>query len=410
MSKTSLIFKNEIKKTVLSKSFQFIVLGIPLIAILVFFVIFLIKREKSPSASGSKKDGGKKQELQTEGYVDHPGLIKEIPKDVPEGNLLFFASEESAQKALQKGDISAFYIVPPNFLKKGELIYINPSFNMITTRKQSWIMRRTLTANLLGNDPERIKAFRRVMDIKTTAFSPVKKRDKSSPLTFLVPYFTTLITAVSILFSASLLLHSIAEEKKNRVMEVLLVSVKPIQMLTGKIIALGLLGFLQALVWVGTGYGILSVGTGMLEKAGAMNIPPSIMVWAFAFIVCGYSLYASLMAGLGALAPNLKEASQATFFVIWPIILSFILIGYLIDYPHCALGVGLSLFPLTSPVIMMMRLASGGVPFWQPVLAIFLLICADIFIIRSVSRIFHAMVLLSGQPFSVKRFYRALLG
>jgi ABC-2 type transport system permease protein len=134
------------------------------------------------------------------------------------------------------------------------------------------------------------------------------------------------------------------------------------------------------------------------------------LVWAVVFFLLGYSVYASLMAGLGALVPNLREASQATILVIFPLIIPIFLLSLLIDQPNGMLAIILSIFPLTSPVAMMTRLSSGPVPFWQPALAALLLALTAIFVVRSVARMFRAQTILSGQPFSRKVFFEALLG
>jgi len=116
------------------------------------------------------------------------------------------------------------------------------------------------------------------------------------------------------------------------------------------------------------------------------------------------------MAGLGALVPNLREASQATILVIFPLIIPVVLLSILINDPHGLLATVLSLFPLTSPVAMMTRLAAGGVPFWQTLLAAALLAVTAVLVVRSVARMFRAQTILSGQPFSRKVFFNALFG
>jgi ABC-2 type transport system permease protein len=128
------------------------------------------------------------------------------------------------------------------------------------------------------------------------------------------------------------------------------------------------------------------------------------------FFLLGYAVYASLMAGLGALVPNLREASQATILVIFPLIIPIFLLSILIEQPNGMLAVILSIFPLTSPVAMMTRLASGEVPFWQIMLAVVFLALTAVFVVRSVARMFRAQTILSGQPFSRKVFFQALLG
>jgi ABC-2 type transport system permease protein len=132
--------------------------------------------------------------------------------------------------------------------------------------------------------------------------------------------------------------------------------------------------------------------------------------WGIVYFILGYTIYAALMAGLGALVPNLREASQATFLIILPMIIPLMFISLLINRPDAALSIGLSLFPLTSPVAMMTRLAATPVPFWQLGLAALLQALTAVFIIRLVAGMFRAQNLLSGQPFSVKVFLQALAG
>ncbi len=135
------------------------------------------------------------------------------------------------------------------------------------------------------------------------------------------------------------------------------------------------------------------------------------MAWGLVFFLFGYAVYASLMAGLGALAPNLREASQATFIILIPMMIPlFFSSTVFAQDPHGAIATGLSLFPLTSPVAMMTRLSSGGVDWWQPWVALILLAATAVFIVRAVANMFRAQTLLAGQGFNVKMYFRALIG
>jgi ABC-2 type transport system permease protein len=134
------------------------------------------------------------------------------------------------------------------------------------------------------------------------------------------------------------------------------------------------------------------------------------LIWALIFFLLGYAVYAALMAGLGALVPNLREASQATIVVVMPLIVPLILISVLIENSDGWLAVVLSLFPLTSPVAMMTRLAAGNVPIWQPILAAVLLAITAVIIVRAVAGMFRAQALLSGTGFNLKVFLAALIG
>ncbi len=409
MKKTLLVLRNEIITAVTRKSFLFTAFGLPLIAVLIFLGASVLKGN-ALGALGALTGASGKSELQVEGYVDHSGLIKAIPEDIPAGILVAYPDEASAHQALNNGEIAAYYVIPADYIESGNLIYINPAYSWTSNKGQSWVMRRTIIANLLDNDPERIQRFWHAMDVEVKALAPSQQRDEDNPLTFAVPYATMMIFYIVILMSSSLLLNSVTVEKQNRVMEILMSSIKPSQLLSGKIIGLGITGLLQTVIWFGTGYILLRLSGRTFNLPPGFELPPSILVWGVVFFLLGYAVYASLMAALGALVPNLKEGSQSTIVVIWPTIVPMFLISILIEQPHGALATGLSLFPLTAPMTMMLRLSVGGVPWWQPLLAASFLVITVYFILRAVARVFRAQYLLSGQPFSVKRYLGALLG
>ncbi len=416
MKKTLLVLRNEIITAVTRKSFMFIAFGIPLIGVLIFLGASVLQSWDNRHALGSSGSGGETgdsdtPELQVEGYVDHSGLIEAIHESVPDGILVAYPDEASVHQALNDGDIAAYYVIPADYVESGELIYINPDYSWTGANDQSWVMRQTLTANLLDNEPERIQRFWNVMDVAVKALAPSQKRDLDNPATFALPYGTMMIFYFVIIMSSSLLLNSVTVEKQNQVIEILMLSVRPRQLLSGKIIGLGIVGLLQTLIWFATGYTLLRLGGRTFDLPPGFELPPSILVWAVVFFLLGYAVYASLMAALGALVPNLKEGSQATILVIWPTLIPMLLMVILIQQPHGALATGLSLFPLTAPMTMMLRLAAGGgVPLWQLLLAVGLLLITVYIILRAVASVFRAQYLLSGQPFSAMRFFGALLG
>jgi ABC-2 type transport system permease protein len=117
-----------------------------------------------------------------------------------------------------------------------------------------------------------------------------------------------------------------------------------------------------------------------------------------------------VMAGIGAMVPNLREASQATIIVIIPILIPVIMLSAMINDPNGLLATLISIFPLTAPVGMMTRLAAGVIPIWQPILAAVLLLITMILTLRAVAGLFKAQTLLAGQKFSINIFFKALLG
>jgi ABC-2 type transport system permease protein len=181
-------------------------------------------------------------------------------------------------------------------------------------------------------------------------------------------------------------------------------------MLTGKIIALGIAGLIQTIVWSGSGLLLLRFSTQNLALADAFQLPTSILFWGILFFIFGYAVYASLMAGVGALVPSMREASQLTTVVIIPLIIPLMFISLLIQTPNSTLSIVLSLFPLTSPVAMMTRLAATQVPLWQLGISLVLLALTAVYLIRTSAGLFRAQNLLSGKSMSAKGFIQAMLG
>ena len=409
MSKVSLVIRQEIINTLTRRSFLLAVFGLPLISFLVFFGVSLLQRE-APGTVSNIFGGSSASQALGEGYVDLSGVIQSMPDYLPEGTLQAFVDETAARQALDDGEIQAFFLIPADYLDSGAIVYIRPDFNPLSAFDRAFVIQDVLRYNLLGGDSRLAAMVQSPLDLNVTVLEGSSERDEDNPLTFFLPYAVTMLYYISILTSASYLLSSIAKEKENRVLEILLVTVKPAQLLTGKFIALGLMGLLQNVLWVASGLILMRLSGKTLALPAAFQLPPAFLFWGIIFFIFGYGLYASEMAGVGALVPNLREASQATFVVIFPMIIPLFFISILIEEPNGTLATILSLIPWTASVTMMMRLAVGNVPLWQLLASSALLAVTAFLILRSVVRLFRAQTLLSGQPFNVKIYLNALLG
>jgi len=226
-----------------------------------------------------------------------------------------------------------------------------------------------------------------------------------------VVYGAFLLIYICIIMSSSLLRNSMGEERKNRIQEILFVSVSPLQLLAGKFLGLGIVGLGQTLLWAVTGYALLRLRGTSLNLPGGEPLPVSLIFWGVVFFILSYAVYGTLLAGLGALTgPNVAGSGTADFVIIWPVLIPVFLASIIVEYPHSLLAVALSLFPLTASGGMLMRLGMGGVPFWQPVLAAGLMLLTAYLTMQAVARMFRAQVLLTGQPVTVKRYVTMLLG
>ncbi len=413
MNKTLLVLKNEIITIVSRPSFWLATLGIPLVGALIFGVVGWINRDTGTAAAVGQIFTDP-QETRPEGYVDLSGVISEMPETVPPGTFIPFPDEAAARTALANGEISAFYIVPDDYIQSGQVTYIRPDFNPLAgDGDQSSIFLWVLQVNLVGGDILFSNLVNGPLDLQDISLAPpgTEGPDENNPLAYWTPYAVTLVFYMLIMGSASLLLSNISKEKENRIVEILLTSVNPRQLLTGKIIGLGLVGLLQTILWVSVGTVLLNRSSQTFQLVSAINLPASFVIWGLVFFVLGYAAYASLMAGLGALAPNLREASQVTFVIMLPLIIPlFFSSSVFMNDPNGPIATGLSLFPLSAPVAMMARLSAGGVPWWHPPLAAVLLALTAVLIVRLVANMFRAQTLLSGQAIKVKTYFQALFG
>jgi ABC-2 type transport system permease protein len=413
MKKIWIVFKTEFINTITRRSFLLTLILVPLVPALILGGISLFGGDET----GDSADGiGSIFQPQgptpiMEGYVDQADVINEIPSWVEEGRFIHYESVEAARNAVVSGEITGYYLIQPDYLDNGAIQYVREDFNPLTAMETTQLINNIIRYNLLGSDPQRFQAYQNPVQMERIDLEPEEvERDQSHPLAFYLPYGVAMMFYILIVTSASLMLNSVAKEKENRVMEILMSSIKPNQLFTGKILGLGLVGLLQMVVWLGSGLIMLRLGGTTLNIPPSLQLPPEIFIWGITFFILGYLLYATIMAGVGALVPNLKEATQATFYVILPIMIPLLMIGVIINEPNATLPVVLSLIPFTAPNTMMTRLAAGTVPIWQLVVAIILMILTIFLVIRAVSGMFRAQHLLTGKKISLGLYIKVLLG
>ena len=416
MNKTLLVLRQELATTFRRRSFLILSFGLPLLAIIVVAVLTFLRGDADSSAGTSSAP--LPPEIEVEGYVDLSGLIHTIPDTIPPGHLLAYAGEEQAKQALASGKIAAYYVIPADYLETGELFYVYPDTKPLLSGGQEWVMRRTLLENLVG-DADLADMVWNPINLEWTMLAAGQPDGAEQPdagetndAAQFIPALMVILLYMSFMMNANLLAESVSSEKENRTIEILMVSISPRQMLTGKIVALGAAGLAQVILWVGTAMVLINVGGQTLALPQGFTIPASILFWGVVFYLLGYAVYGGLMAGVGALTSRMKDASSASFLILSPLMVGYMigLLAPLAEETQGLLPVVLSMFPLTAPVLMMMRLADGTVPLWQLLLSAALMLGTAHLIVRAVAAMFHAQNLLSGQPFSAKRFFRVLLG
>jgi ABC-2 type transport system permease protein len=419
-AKTFTILGHELSTILVEPIYLLVCVGIPL---LVFGQLWLMTAAAGGAGaarapSGAVEPGGAVAAMpQVQGYVDRSGLIRILPAQIPDGTLIPFADEGSAQEALARGEIDGYYIIGTDYLASGRLVLVQPAYDPLAATSAGSAMEWALLVNLLDGDQALAVAVRDPLQVQAVAWEPgpaagqeEEVSSEEAGLIRLIPMLVMLLVYGSILMGSGLLLRSVSEEKKSRVIEILLVSVHPRQLLTGKILGLGIAGLLQAAIWTGLGYLLLRLLGGPVALPTGLNLSPGAIAWIAAFMVLGYLVYATLYAGAGALVPDWRKARSASLLIAVPAFVGFEIGLLTTDNPNGLLAVVTSLFPLTAPMIMVKRLVVGGVPAWQLWVAAGAMVLTIPLVVRAVARMFQAQYLLSGEPFSARRYFRMLLG
>ncbi len=424
MRNVLLVFRQEIYKTLHSPGTMIFAFILPLAAMIVLLVAQYVQG-RSGVPEGDQTSPSSQYEIKIEGFVDQSNLVQLIPDKFPPDSLIRYENELQAQQALESGKITAYYLVPPDVLERGQAYYVYPDSRSYLDDGQPWIMSWTLIVNLLeGNAALAEIIWNPIGEVTATSLAGPPKDSASNSddcsrpgsacqSSDLVRYMPSLMTALFCTFfmtNSSRLFNSISTEKENRVIEVLLLSVSPRQLLAGKTLGLGLVGSLQTITWLGALVISFNLGGSTLKLPDNFVFPIDILIWGMVYFLGGFGLYAGLMAGIGALAPNMKEAGAAIYIVLFPLFIGYVfgLMAPLTKTADTAFLVFLSIFPMTSPVVMIMRLTNNLVPVWQLMLSIVFLFGSVSFVMRSAAIMFKNQNLLSGQPFSLRRYLQEL--
>jgi ABC-2 type transport system permease protein len=190
--------------------------------------------------------------------------------------------------------------------------------------------------------------------VQLDAQSPSGKSAGNFATTLIPMLFMIMVLYISVLLYGINVMNAVLEEKASRVMEVVLASAKPTELMAGKVLGVGAVGLTQIAIWIAAGafYPALMSGSVDLTKIIAGKV-----VFFVIFFMLGYLLYSSLYAAIGAMCNSQQEAQQISQLVTLPLVLPLFLIGYIIQYPASPIAVLASMFPLSSPLIMFARIA-----------------------------------------------------
>ncbi|HLU10887.1 MAG TPA: ABC transporter permease, partial [Oceanobacillus sp.] len=223
---------------------------------------------------------------------------------------------------------------------------------------------------------------------------------------------------MSLFVTNGYLMQSVIEEKETRLIEILISTVRPVQLLVGKIMAMGSLGLLQMLVWIGgiflalrlIGGAQTNIALGFLAALVNVQIPVGIVPMLVIYFVLAYALFAALYAIVGAMSNSMREGPQYAIVFTLPAMIPLYFISQFATSPDAPLPTILSLIPITAPMAMTQRMLVSSVPTEQILLSLALLALTVLAVMWLAGRLFRVQTLLAGQMPKLRDIPRLLRG
>ncbi len=395
MSKFWRITWREYSRHVYRRRFLITLLSVPLmLALMVGLVVLIIWMESNPTPIG---------------YIDNSGIlsdpIPQPPVKFPERavDLEPYTDQPTAQQALLTGMLQAYYIIPADYLQTGKVkeVYLKEPSGIATEQFNTF-----LTINLLKNQPADIMD-RLIGGNKLVVQSLDKSREASEDkfINLILPFVAGILFIVAMSTSSGYLLQAVVEEKENRTMEIMLTSVSPNQLMSGKTIADMAVGITQLVVWGIFIILIMLFGKSYFSFLSGIAFPIQTVAILIAVMVPAFIMISGLMAAVGATVTEASEGQQVMGLFTIPIWLPYILIAVFVQNPNSPLAIAMTLFPLTAPMTIAIRLGFTTIPTWQLAISFILLVASACGAVWLAGRAFRIGMLRYGQRLNWKEIF-----
>lgn len=337
------------------------------------------------------------------------------PKRVP---VMFrhYPDQKVALDSLEAGNVKSVLVVSGDFLTSGRLRIYEKDTRTFTTSGDQRPLTIWLTRNLLSGLADSLRIERtlfvgRSLDYYTKDRDGrwAIKDDAKEIAGFLLPFGLGFLLAMSIITGGQYLLQGVSEEKESRILESLLCSVTPAELLAGKLLGLGSAGLTLVGVWIAAGAYTSASALSFMH----VSVPTSVLMIGLLYFLFGYLFYASIMIAIGALTSNLREATQFSGYLTLLNVAPFWVMFAFLNGPNGTLPTVLSLIPPTAATSMMMRMAvasvSGAViPPWQIATSLALLGGSAVLTLMLGSKLFRLGMLLYGKTPNLPEIMRIL--
>ncbi|MEX0996692.1 MAG: ABC transporter permease [Flavobacteriaceae bacterium] len=430
MNNLRLIIKREFNSRVRNKSFIVMTILSPLIVVgMIFLVVYL--------------SGLNSEEVRTVAILDETQLFAEAFEDTEnlKFELLTNIDLEAAKTISETGNFHGLLYIPEtedlSQLDKNIQFFVEGSPNVSAIQSIERTLNTQITNFKLENDGvdlSKIETSKTNVDIKIENYQGEQTSKMSSWIKAIFGGAAGYLLMMFIIIYGNMVMRSVIEEKTNRIIEIIISSVKPYHLMMGKIIGTSLAGVTQFLIWVVLGGVLMIIATSvfglnmdpstmpnqeMMEQANASGmqavlydvarLPIGTLIVSFLiFFIGGYFLYSSIYAAIGAAVDNETDTQQFMFPIIIPLMLAMY-VGFfaVIENPHGSVAVIFSHIPLTSPIVMLMRIPFG-VPWWEILVSMLLLFATFALVVWFAAKIYRVGILMYGKKPTYKELYKWL--
>ena len=434
MNKIGLIIKREYLTRVRKRSFLIMTfLGPILIA-----AIYVIPIMLALNASSDKMRIA---------VVDESHWFEDRFNDTKEHTFVLMPGQpiDSVKELVKSGVFDMALYVPPTQLNipSNAVVYSIRQVPMEVEAYISNVMEKEIEDQKLmanGVDPEIVSAVKTNVNLQIMRMDEKgNEKETFTKVQFTLGIFLAMLVYMFIIFFGGQVMQGVAEEKTNRIIEVIISSVKPFQLMMGKVIGVSLVALTQFVLWIlltGIFYvgfsayigishpDMISQGTVMAQEITnndimsnesvqsivqiAQSIDFGTIITCFlVFFILGYLLYATLYAAIGSLVDNNTDSQQFSLPITVPLIIAIISSFYIVNNPDSSLAVWFSMIPFTSPISMMVRIPFG-VPIWQVVVSAVILAGTFVLMTWIAAKIYRTGILMYGKKLSYKEIFKWL--
>ncbi|HXY75170.1 MAG TPA: ABC transporter permease [Dehalococcoidales bacterium] len=390
MNKTLLIFRHEFLRTIRRGGFIALTLALPVLALIGIGVANAVSGMTKPEPQVTKI-----------GYVDELGGFSQF---TTQGNIEFvgFNTADEAKSALLRKDIKEYFVISPDFITTGIIHTFTTTAQIAPAQATIDAIQHFTTINLLNNkvSPDVIARVEGSVNLVTTKLTSTGEiaPQQGGLISFIVPGVFGFLLALSLIMSSAYVLQSLSEEKENRLMEIMMSSVSTRQLLAGKVLGLGAAGLVQVMVWVISLPLLLNLASSSIGGLLAtIHVSAAFWILGIVYFILGYAMFAVISACIAAISSTMQEAQGIagiyTIFNFAP----FWGISLLMFYPNHPAWIVLSIFPLTAPVVTLMRFGSVGVPVWQLIVSMLVMALCIFGVLLLASKLLRSYMLMYGK-------------